>query len=264
MLRFSLTPSLLQALDLERGGVVAVAGAGGKSTLVRRLVAESREAGLTTLVSATTRLALTAAEGLTVIEDGPRAAATLDAVLRRDGAAGIAGAREGPQRWAGLPPTRVSALAARAALTLIESDGARGRLLKLPASHEPSVPAATTLLLVVTTPDVLGRPLGQTHVHRLELATASLTRAGLDPTAALDLRALGTLLLDERGYRARLPSGARAAVFLNLRLAALDDAALAELVAQLLTGYDSVACGSTLGGALRVGRRAPLLSSAQP
>lgn len=257
---FALQATLLEALDLRAGDLVAVAGAGGKSTFVQRLALEARAAGLPTLLAATTRLALTAARDVAVIEDGHDAQALVEAALARDGIAALAGPREGATSFRGVAPERVSALASRARLTLVETDGARGRGLKLPASHEPCVPTAATLLLVVSALDALGRPPAEEHVHRLELVRASLTRSGLDPLAALDARALAALLLDPSGYLARRPAGARVAVMLNERAAPPPDAVLAELAERLLAGYDVLACGATLGGPLRVARRAALLS----
>ena len=49
-------PDLLRALGLERGGVVSVAGAGGKTTLIFRLAGEARLAGLRVLVTSTTHM----------------------------------------------------------------------------------------------------------------------------------------------------------------------------------------------------------------
>lgn len=263
MTSLAVVPSSIEAFDLARGGVVALCGAGGKSTLARRIVAEARAARLTTLLSATTRLGATAAEGLGVIEDAPGDEARIDAALAREGAVAVAGEREGAERWAGLSPERVDALASRATLALVECDGARGRLLKLPAAHEPVVPRSARLLLVVAATGALGRPAAAAHVHRLDIVRAALERAGFDPAAPLGVGALAALLLDAAAYLARVPPGARAAVFLNRRDASLDDAAFEALSERLLARYEIVVGGSTLGGPLLVAARAGLLSSRQ-
>jgi molybdenum cofactor cytidylyltransferase len=256
----SVAVSLLEALGLGPRGVVSVVGAGGKSTLVRRLVSEARAAGIPTLLSATTRLGATAAEGLRVSVDGPAADDELRAALARDGAVAWAGPPRGAGCWAGLHPERIDGVARRVALTIVEADGARGRLLKLPAEHEPLVPASTTLVLVVAASGALGRPAAAGHVHRLEHVRAALARAGRDPDTPLEAEALADLLLDEAGYLARVPPGARAAVFLNQRGATLAPQALDALAARVLRRWELVVCGSSLGGPVRVAR-APLLSS---
>jgi hypothetical protein len=97
-------------------------------------------------------------------------------------------------------------------------------------------------------------------VHRLDVVRAALVRAGFDPAAPLDTAALAALLLTPSAYLARVPPGARAAVFLNRRGAALDDAGAEDLAARLLAGHAGVVIGSTLGGPL-LASRAPLLSS---
>lgn len=248
--------SLLRALDIARGGVVALAGAGGKSTLAQRLAREGAGAGLRTIVTATTRLGATAAQaGALCIEDpaprsGPRAAdAEIAQRLREHGCIAVSGPREAADRWSGLPPHRVDALAALGELVLVETDGARGRLLKLPAEHEPLLPGATTLLLIVAGLEVLGRTLAPDCVHRFERVVSCL---GLAPGATIDEPALTAVLLHSEGYLGRTPRGARVGAFLSLRA---DNPAHAEAAARvaprLLARYDVVVAACARSGAGR-------------
>ena len=66
-----------------------------------------------------------------------------------------------PNKLAGLPAEWVDALAEDLpdVTFLIESDGARHRLLKAPADHEPVVPTATTLLVPTADLAVVRKPL---------------------------------------------------------------------------------------------------------
>src|SRR5262245_57009270 len=172
---------LLEILGVGRGDLVAVAGAGGKTTLVYRLAREAREAGLRVVVSTTTHMGTLPEEttgAVFLAADGDPGPA-LDDALRREKRATVLGPRVREDKLEGLPPERVDALRDRADLVLVEADGARGRSLKVPAPHEPVVPGRTSLLVVVAALDVLGAPLDEEKVHRLDrVLEATGRRAG--------------------------------------------------------------------------------------
>jgi probable selenium-dependent hydroxylase accessory protein YqeC len=146
----------------------------------------------------------------------------------------------------------VDSLRALADLVLVEADGARGRSLKLPASHEPVIPSSTTLVLVVAALDVLGRPLDADRVHRLDLVAAALGKALGEPVTAEDI---GRTLGHAAGYPARVPPGTRAGVFLNKAEDAEALAAAALIATGLLPQYEFVAAGSAREGGCRIWRR---------
>ncbi|PYQ52399.1 MAG: putative selenium-dependent hydroxylase accessory protein YqeC [Acidobacteria bacterium] len=131
---------ILAALGIGRGDVVAVAGAGGKTTLIYRLAAEARACGLRVLVTTTTHMG-TLDEALTgpvLVEAEGDTAAALEEALAREGRVTLLGRRVRPDKLEGLDARRVDALARIADLVVVEADGARGRSLKVPAPHEPS------------------------------------------------------------------------------------------------------------------------------
>jgi len=167
---------MLRAFGILRGDVVAVVGAGGKTTLVYRLASEARAAGLTVLVTTTTHMgALDDEVTGPVLVDGESAdtLVALGEALAGEGRATLLGRRLRPDKLEGIAPARVDVLAPLADLVLVEADGARGRSLKVPAPHEPVIPASTTLVVVVCALDALGQPLDEDRVHR-----TSLVRAG--------------------------------------------------------------------------------------
>lgn len=57
---------------------------------------------------------------------------------------------------------------------LIEADGARGKPIKAPATHEPVVPSFSTMTIGVIGLDSIGKPLDEDNVHRLEFLTEIL------------------------------------------------------------------------------------------
>jgi len=242
---------MLRAFGILRGDVVAVVGAGGKTTLVYRLASEARAAGLTVLVTTTTHMGALDEEATgPVLVDGESAdtLVALGGALAGEGRATLLGRRLRPDKLEGIAPARVDVLAPLADLVLVEADGARGRSLKVPAPHEPVIPASTTLVVVVCALDALGQPLDGDRVHRTSLVRAA---TGVEAGEAVDEDCVATALRHQDGYPSRVPARARAGVFLNK---AEDDASLAagaRLAARLIPPYHWVAAGSARSGAVR-------------
>jgi probable selenium-dependent hydroxylase accessory protein YqeC len=231
--------------------VVAVAGAGGKTTLVYALAAQARAAGLRVLVTTTTHMG-TLAEATTgpvFVEADGGARSGLEEALARGGLVTLLGRRVRPDKLEGVSPQRVDELARRADLVLVEADGARGRSLKTPAEHEPVVPPSTTLLLVLAALDVLGRPLAEADVHRVERVAAAAGRA---PGSLVDEDVVVAVLADPAGYPSRVPPGARAAVFLNKAEGQSALGAAARIARRLVPPYELVAAGSAAAGSAQV------------
>ena len=242
---------MLRAFGIRRGDVVAVVGAGGKTTLVYRLASEARAAGLTVLVTTTTHMgALDEEVTGPVLIDGESAdmLVALGEALAGEGRATLLGRRLRPDKLEGIAPARVDVLAPLADVVLVEADGARGRSLKVPAPHEPVIPASTTLVVVVCGLDALGQPLDEDRVHRTSLVRAA---TGVEPGEVVDEDCVATALRHQDGYPSRVPARARAGVFLNK---AEDDATLAaaaRLAVRLIPPYHWVAAGSARSGAVR-------------
>jgi len=238
---------LLGPLRIGRGDVVAVAGAGGKTTLVYRLAAEARRSGLRVLVTSTTHMGTLpeATTGPVLVEADGDAQPGLEQALSRGGLVTLLGRRIRTDKLEGVPPERVDELAPRADLVLVEADGARGRSLKTPAEHEPVVPPSTTLLLVLAALDVLGQPLAEAHVHRVDLVAAAAGRA---PGSAVDEDVVVAALRDPAGYPSRVPPRARAAVFLNKAESEVALAAAGRIARRLVPPYGFVAAGSARAG----------------
>jgi probable selenium-dependent hydroxylase accessory protein YqeC len=244
---------LLDFLGISRGDVVVVAGAGGKTTLVYRLAAEARAAGLRALVTTTTHMGTLpeATTGPVLVEAEGVPELALDRALADHGLATLLGRRIRDDKLEGILPERVDQLAGRADLVLVEADGARRRSLKTPAAHEPVVPARTTLLLVLAALDVLGQPLDDDHVHRVDLVAAAAGRA---VGTTVDEDVVVAALAHASGYPSRVPPGARSGVFLNKAEGAATLAAAERIAPRLLPPYGFVAAGSARGGAARIWR----------
>lgn len=246
-----MTGPLLRLLGLEAGGVAAVAGAGGKTTLVYALAGQARAAGLRVLVTTTTHMGTLPREltGPVFVEAEGGIAAELRRALAEEGRATLLGRRLRPDKLEGVGPARVDELAAEADLVLVEADGARGRSLKVPADHEPVVPSSVTTLIVLAALDALGAPLDEERVHRLDRV-----REVTGGARAIDEDAIAACLLHPAGYPARRPPAARLAAFLNKAEGAERETAAERIARRLAPVYSPVVAGSARAGS---GRRWP-------
>lgn len=159
---------LLQALDIDDGALVALIGAGGKTTTMRRLAAALAVEHRVLLTTTTkiwpipgvhTILASTKAGVRARLTGFPGAASlvTLAASLGDDG------------KLRGVPPELLSELAGQIdRIILCEADGAAGRPLKIHGPGEPVIPKGATHVLVIAGIDCVGRVAGPDIVHRVE------------------------------------------------------------------------------------------------
>lgn len=169
---------LLTLFNAQRG-IICCVGAGGKKTTMFRLAVEHPG-----------RVAITATAH---IEYFPRRLQAtrlvapetelLAAVAADKDSRVIAFAqpsqREG--RHAGIDPAHVHRFrqAGRFDLMLIKADGARSRLIKAPAAHEPPLPRGVDTVIPVVSAKAIGRKLDERMAHRIDqLATVTGLRPG--------------------------------------------------------------------------------------
>jgi probable selenium-dependent hydroxylase accessory protein YqeC len=208
---------LSKFLPLKPAMIMALVGAGGKTTTMFRLAAELAARGERVITTTTTHiyppapeetgaLVLTA-ERLPLLE---QAAAALAIHQHITAAAGPA--PEGKLR--GLPREWIAELRNLAGETtvLVEADGARGRMLKAPAEHEPVIPIGADLVLLLASAEALGQPLSDAIAHRTERVAAV---SGLHPGEPITPQALARLATHEQGLLKGAPGGAPAILVLT-------------------------------------------------
>lgn len=177
--------------DPGRPALVAFVGAGGKTTLLGALQRALTERGWRVLVTTTTRI-------------GADQVAQLPGcwVVGRDGDKLLGpGPDEVGAAWAG----------GRWDAVLVEADGARSRLVKAPAAHEPVIPSRATHVVAVLAADALDRVIAEV-AHRPE-RVAAVVGCGTDEplTAARAIR----LATSPDGLCRGVPVGARFLVALT-------------------------------------------------
>ncbi len=133
--------------------VIAVVGAGGKTSLLRRLAGEAREEKKKVLVMTTTHMLRPSQYGI-FSEDYDK----VKKALATEGLAvvGIPAENNKIKFLGGDFYERVCPLAD---LVLVEADGAKHYPVKVPAAHEPVIPANATMILSMAGLSAWGKPL---------------------------------------------------------------------------------------------------------
>ena len=172
--------TLTGALGTTGPQLVAFVGAGGKTTALQQLCAES--AAATDGILATTTTAMFARQlsslGPLLVEDEDETplAARAGEALRSAGVVTLARSRAENEKVRGLAPAEVDALwrDGVAGSIFVEADGSRGLPLKAFGTAEPQVPHSATTVVLLAGLDVLGQRLDEKHVHRAELLASAL------------------------------------------------------------------------------------------
>ncbi len=168
-------------------------GSGGKTSLLALLARELPRWHARVLVSTSTKVY--PFPDLPLVEDPaalPAAFARARAVFLGCQLGAAAAGKLG-----GLPALAAEDLLALADVVLLETDGARGRPLKVHQPQDPGVPASADLALLVVGAAALGAAAGSESVHRLERAPVHWgLREGETPTP----RQVARVLLAPDGY----------------------------------------------------------------
>ncbi|HEC92082.1 MAG TPA: putative selenium-dependent hydroxylase accessory protein YqeC [Candidatus Atribacteria bacterium] len=114
---------------------------------------------------------------------------------------------------------------------LVEADGAAGRPVKAPASHEPVIPLSTTDLIGVLGIDALGLPLQEENVFRSKIFSQI---TGLELGEKVGIEALAFLICHPQGLFKEAPPGCRRHLFINKAEDSKDRKMAKELAFQVL------------------------------
>lgn len=201
---------LLSAVDAE-SGVVCVAGAGGKKTMLYTLANRATEKGIQSVVTATVRIPIFDEQ----VEQVITTEAPVEALREvEESPVGVVAGRDGETRYLGYDPAVVDELARAdiADVVLTKADGARTREFKAPGDREPQLPETTTTVLPIASAHVVGEPLSEAVVHRPE-RVASIT--GLEAGEEITASDVASVLASSDGGLKSVPDGATAIPVLN-------------------------------------------------
>ena len=169
---------LTEALGFHRGDLVALIGAGGKTTTLFHLAQELCNQGNKVLVTTTTKMFKPNkphVDRLFLVED----LAALTEACAATPAPVIIGAGMGINdegKLLGMPAAWLDELnqSKQFDAILVEADGAASRLFKIPGDGEPVIPGTSQLTLWLMAIGVLNKPLDAAWIHRAERAISLL------------------------------------------------------------------------------------------
>jgi molybdenum cofactor cytidylyltransferase len=209
--------TLADAFGLGSNEVVALVGAGGKTSALCSLGAELTAGGdrvITTTTTAMLLRELAVAGRVLMCADGSGSPPGLKRVLLDRRQVAVAHSYGEGGKVVGLSPATVDRLWAQrsADYLIVEADGSRGLPFKAFGPHEPQVPAVATTIVDVAGLDVLGAPLTEERVHRAALL-ASILEIPLGSEVTTRVVAAGLRAQVVRLRRAH--AGCRLVVLLN-------------------------------------------------
>ncbi|MGH9322611.1 MAG: selenium cofactor biosynthesis protein YqeC [Vicinamibacteria bacterium] len=204
---------LVDAFGVEKGDVVSLVGAGGKTTVLYALSMELRRRGLSVVTTSTTHMQLPTAGAtaapLVIVDEESNWLQTVKTRLAQYGSVVVIENRVRDDKLRGIDPVMIDPLRSLADCVVIEADGARGRSLKAPADHEPVVADETTLSVIVAGIDALGKPLHERFVHRVTIVKQL---AGARPASEVTE---DVVVAAVSSYFPKLPPRSRRLVFVN-------------------------------------------------
>ncbi len=257
--------ALRAALGLAPGDLVGIAGAGGKTSLMYRLVREFTASGVPVVATTTTRILNPGGGAMPEVVLGEGNASHIEVLRGLIESRGLAltGKSEENGKIIGHDPEFVDEIHAGNPgwVVVAECDGARGASLKVPGSHEPRLPGLTSAYVVVVGADCIG---GQVMSARVYNPDAVADVAGVTPDAPVDDGVIAAAILSPRSYLGRRPADARMLVLVNKvdpgdvfpagGCTAVEGSPVAALAGRLVRSrdVDGVVLGSVGGAAAEV------------
>lgn len=200
---------LSKALRLPKSPIVALVGAGGKTTTLFSLAKELTPS----IVTTTTHIGewqVNQCGVHIVVKTGAKLP-----IIPGDDVTLVTGEKEN-DRFLGVDAGQLGELkrltVGRGISLLIEADGARQKPLKAPANHEPVIPDFVNTVIVTAGLEGLNNPLEEKFVHRPELFSQI---SGLEIGKTVTIDALGKVLTHPAGGLKNIPVNARKIALLN-------------------------------------------------
>ena len=236
------TVSLKSALSLAEfsAPIISVVGAGGKTTVIRRLAREYEEEGQASIVTTTTHM-WQPEEGFYL--RAPDLEMLYRMLKRRRQV--WAGCPEPDGKMSAFPTAFLEAVRMLAVPVIIEADGAKGQSVKVPGDHEPALWGKTMVLLGVAGLDAVGGQIRDV-CHRPEQAAAFLNKR---PEDTLECEDIVTIGLSDMGMKKFMDPFMKYHIILN-KADNAERIRTGERIAGLLAekGFHNVVLTAELGG----------------
>ncbi len=224
-------PLLCDLIDLPTSPLVAITGAGGKTTTMYTLASELALRGKRVITTTTTQIFYPEpdeTDTLIVASETYALLKTIDEAWQQYHRLTVAGTVLRTNKLAGLQPEQPYELLVKggADVVIVEADGARHRMIKAPAEHEPVIPLQTNVALLLMSAEAINQPLSDRIAHRPErVATVTGINVGDVLTPAVIVR----LITSEQGALKHIPETAKAYLLIT-HASMAQKAAIRELV----------------------------------
>ena len=231
--------SLADRIGIGDHELVSIVGAGGKSTILFQLGRDLAEAGARVVLTTTTMLA---EDQVTEPVCWSGLPSEVDALVSPGVPLFVVSGRV-PGKMTGPSTTAVDRIFSETSVDflLTEADGARHMLIKAPAEHEPVIPEASTIVIVVASIDAIGRPISEV-AFRPDLV-AGIAGVGVDDSLTIGHAA--AVLLHPNGGLKSISDSARVVMALTKATRARDH--ISRQLAAILECHPSVDRVITLG-----------------
>ena len=199
-------------IDLPASPLVAIIGAGGKTTTMYTLARELAQRGKRVITTTTTQIYYPEpgeTDKLIVASETHNLLNTIEETLHQYHRVTVAGTVLRTEKLAGLEPEQPYELLVKsgADAVIVEADGARHRMIKAPAEHEPVIPLQTNVALLLMSAEAINQPLSDSIAHRPELV-AKVT--GINVGDILSPAVIARLMTSEQGALKHIPETATA------------------------------------------------------
>ncbi len=208
---------LTRALGIKTREVISLVGAGGKTTLMFRLVQELLRGEKKVVTTTTTRIfepLRQETERLFIDPDEEKIKDFLRRELKQYRHITVATERLESGKLKGISPNSVNGLwgLQEVDAIIVEADGAAGRPVKAPRENEPVIPASTTLVVAILGVDALGKKLDDENVFQPERVSKM---TGIPVGGRVTDEAMAALITHPEGIFRGAPVLSRVAAFLN-------------------------------------------------
>jgi len=227
-----MTAPLSERLGLQPRELVAIVGAGGKTTIMGILAEELSSSDTSLILTTTTKMGADQVTEPVCWSSDPD---VVEAMLAPDTPLSVLIGEAGG-KVTGLQPGAVDRLfdATSADYVIAEADGARSLSIKAPADHEPVIPSLSTMVIVVVGADALMNTL-ESVGHRVD-RLAALT--GLSGNDVITPHVAAEILLHPNGGLKDIPGGAR--VEMAISKVTSENQVAAEALASILDQHPRV------------------------
>ncbi len=211
-------PSLRHSLQLSKGGVISLVGAGGKTSLMFRLARELSRQGDAVLSTTTTKIYTPSRRQSSVVmisESASDLVVEAGKILRQKPHISAGSRRIAFQnKLKGFTTETIDQIWQSGVFRwiVVEADGAAGKSLKAPAEHEPVIPQCTRWVIGIVGLNAVGKPLTEKWAFRPQLVSKI---TGLAQGASITEAAIAEVLTNANGIMKGFPAQAKRYAFLN-------------------------------------------------